>query len=122
MLEEDTGCVGLGIEAAGWVIAVSTALAVVHHNPASITNSPLIHSSRTNTTVKMPLEAVMIVVDNSETVLYTYACNLDARRKVGRASDMLLRPVQAIEDLALIRCESHQYLRAFATHAHETDR
>ena len=52
----------------------------------------------------------------------TYPRHLDTPRQLCRATDVLLRPVQTLEDLALVRCERHQDLRTPAGHAHETDR
>lgn len=52
----------------------------------------------------------------------TYACDLHARRQMRRAPNLLLRPVQALQDLALVRREGDQHLGALATHAHQPDR
>lgn len=41
---------------------------------------------------------------------------------MGVAADLLLRLMQALQDLALVRCERRQHLRALAAHAHQADR
>lgn len=49
-------------------------------------------------------------------------CYLNTSRKMSGSTDVLFRPMQAFEDLALIYRKSRQNLRALAAHAHKTDR
>lgn len=52
----------------------------------------------------------------------TYTCDLNTRCQVGLPTDLLLRPVQTLEDAALLRGQCAEHLWALATHAHKTDR
>jgi len=52
----------------------------------------------------------------------TYTGHLDTRGKMRGASDLILRPVQALEDLPLVRRKRDKDLGALAAHTHQPDR
>lgn len=49
-----------------------------------------------------------------------YRCDVDARCEVSIA--LYLRPVNAVQDLAHVRCQGGEDLGPLASHAHKTDR